>query len=139
MIHAMENEFLNSMYYLLPALSRLMGAAERDARPESYDDKRVETLMDFLEQVISKFAQTPEGAGLRNTEAACALLWWRGSLRTPRLLTTKQPERTRRNWTNGFGEAFSQTLQEPVNLTRLIGAPRKKRFQGQLQAVLAFQ
>jgi hypothetical protein len=69
MIHAMENEFLNSMYYLLPALSRLMDAAEWDTRPESYDDKRVETLMDLLEQVISKFAQTAEGAGLRNAEA----------------------------------------------------------------------
>jgi hypothetical protein len=71
MIHAMENEFLNSMYYLLPALSRLMDAAERDTRPESYDDKRVETLIYLLaghQQVRPdrgrrRFAQ--HGGGLR--------------------------------------------------------------------------
>jgi hypothetical protein len=94
MIHAMENEFLNSMYYLLPALSRLMGAAERDTRPESYDDERVETLMDLLEQVISKFARTPEGAGLRNTEAACALFMVAGFVADTQIV---DHEATRKN------------------------------------------
>ena len=94
MIHAMENEFLNSMYYLLPALSRLMGAAERDTRPDSYDDERVETLMDLLEQVISKFARTPEGAGLRNTEAACALFMVAGFIADTQIV---DHEATRKN------------------------------------------
>lgn len=82
----MENEFLNSMYYLLPTLSRLMGAAQRDSRPESYDDKRVETLMELLEQVISDFAQTKEGAGLRNTEAVCALFMVAGFVADTQIL-----------------------------------------------------
>jgi len=94
MIHAMENEFLNSIYYLLPTLSRLMGAAERDTRPESYDDKRVETLMELLEQVISKFAQTKEGAGLRNTEAACALFMVAGFVADTQIV---DHEATRKN------------------------------------------
>ena len=94
MIHAMENEFLNSIYYLLPTLSRLMGAAERDTRPESSDDKRVETLMELLEQVISKFAQTKEGAGLRNTEAACALFMVAGFVADTQIV---DHEATRKN------------------------------------------
>jgi hypothetical protein len=94
MIRAMMNEFLNSMYYLLPTLSRLMAAAERDTRPESYDGKRVEILMELVEQVISKFAQIQEGEGLRNTEAACALLMVAGFIADTQIV---DHEATRKN------------------------------------------
>ena len=66
-------DFCNVVYYLLPALSRMLHAAEQE-RNEHYNKERVEALIELLDEVMNRFAQTNEGSGLRNTEAACALM-----------------------------------------------------------------
>ena len=70
-------DFCNVLYYVLPALSRMLHAAEQE-RNEHYNKERVEALIELLDEVVNRFAQTKEGSGLRNTEAACALMMLAG-------------------------------------------------------------
>ena len=85
--------FAMFFYYVLPALSRMLHAAEQE-RNEHYNKERVDALIEALDEVVNRFAQTKEGAGLRNTEAACALMMLAGYVSDTQLI---DHEVTRRN------------------------------------------
>ena len=64
--------------------------------------------MELLEQVISKFAETEEGTGLRNTEAACALFMVAGFIADTQIVdhqATRKKERGEAERTD-FGRRF---------------------------------
>ena len=86
-------DFCNVLYYVLPALSRMLHAAEQE-RNEHYNKERVDALIEVLDEVVNRFAQTKEGAGLRNTEAVCALMVLAGYVADAQVINH---EVTRRN------------------------------------------